>query len=65
MVQKEPLSLGAKEVDPLIFFGFFFCPTSLLFYSLLGGELFGHDYAPSFQPPNPLFSTLACQTPAI
>lgn len=43
----------------------FFCPTSLLFYSLLGGELFWHDYALSFQHPNPLFPTLACQTPSI
>ena len=37
-VQKEPLSLGAKEADPLVFF--LFCPTSLLFSFLLGGELF-------------------------
>lgn len=37
-VQKEPLSLGAKEADPLMFF--LFCPTSLLFSFLLGGELF-------------------------
>lgn len=38
-VQKEPLSPGVKEaVDPLMFF--LFCPTSLSFTFLLGGELF-------------------------
>lgn len=38
-VQKEPLSLWAKEAaDPLMFF--LFCPISPSFSFLLGGELF-------------------------
>lgn len=65
-VQKEALSLGAKEADPIMFFFFFFsCPISLLFPFLLGGELFWHDYALSFQHLNSLLPTLACQTASI
>lgn len=56
-VQRGPLSLGAKEADPLVFS--LLCPTSLLFSFLLGVSYFDmimhfHSNIPiRYSPPSP------------